>query len=189
VTTAWTPVLAASVAVIGTLAAAIFTQVWSARREDHRRAEERGEKSLEREREDRIRLHEERRVAYLSYLKALHDASEALRDLAVPGRSEGERRAAANVLRESGLLAAREEVYLVATPDVATVAHAAFHCVASFMDLVLQGEDLNGPARLKNFQDHRKALSDLRAEMRKSLGVPELDGIYKPTAELPFSSR
>lgn len=187
-TAAWTPVLAASVAVIGTLAAAIFSQVWSARREDRRRADERSDKADVYEREDQLRLHEERRMAYLKYLKALHDASEALRDLALPGRTQNERRAAAKVLRESGLHAAREEVYLVATPDVARVAYTAFHCVASFMDLVLLGNDLNGPERLRNFQEYRETLRDLRAEMRKSLGVPELDGIYKPATELPFSS-
>src|SRR6185437_884999 len=77
VTSAWTPVLAASVAVVGTLAAAIFTQVWSARREDRRRADERSDKDLVNEREDRLLLHRERRIAYLTYIKALHEASEA----------------------------------------------------------------------------------------------------------------
>ena len=107
--------LAASVAVVGTLAAAIFTQVWTARREDQRRAEERVEKDLANKREDRLRLNQDRRVAYVNYLRALHDASEAIRDLAVKGLPLGdaETQDAANVLRDSRLLAAREEVYLV----------------------------------------------------------------------------
>jgi hypothetical protein len=168
--------LAASVAVIGTLAATIFTQVWNTRREEMRRADERAEKTLAMEREDRVRLYQERRSAYVNYLRALHDASEAIREIALQGQPLGVRgkQAGANTIRSSGLLAAREEVNLVATLDLAIAAQRSFRCVVSFMDLVLDGGDLESPERQANLKAHREALGSLRAEMRKSLGIPAL---------------
>lgn len=178
---AWTPVLAAVVAVVGTLAATIFTQMWNARREDRRRADERAEKGLANDRDDRIRLQDQRRAAYFNYLKALHDASEEIRGIALESQplDAGAKKAAENVIRNSGLLAAREEIFLVATLDLAVAAQKSFRSVVAFRDLVLRGGDLEGPERMANWDAHREALSDLRVAMRNNLGIPDL-GVSDP---------
>ncbi|GAA1657768.1 hypothetical protein [Actinoplanes couchii] len=174
-TPVWAPVLAASVAVVGTLAAAIFTQVWAARREDKRRADERSEKDLTYERESQIRLYQERRSAYVNYIQVLHQTSETLRELSLAEKpGDGARRAAADAFRFSDLLAAREDLALVADLRLAIVAREAFLNLVSFRDLVARGLDLESPERLANWEGHRKTLSSLRAEMRRSLGIPEL---------------
>lgn len=164
------------VAVVGTLTAAIFTQIWNARREDKRRLDELAERNLAYEREDKVRLYQERRTAYVNYLKALHDTSEAIRETALSSLADdaGRRQATANSFRNSGILAAREEITLLATLELAVAARKSFLCVGVFRDLVARGEALDSPAVTANWKDHRAALSSLRAEMRKSLGIPLL---------------
>jgi hypothetical protein len=175
-TPGWTPVVSAVVAVVGTLAAAIFTQIWNARREDKRRADDLAERNVAHDREDRFRLYQERRITYVKYLKALHDTSEAIREtaLSIHADDASRRQATANSFRNSGILAAREEITLLATLDLAVAARRAFLSVGVFRDLVARGEALDSPEVTANWKDHREALSGLRAEMRRSLGVPLL---------------
>jgi leucyl aminopeptidase (aminopeptidase T) len=169
--------LAAAVAVAGTLAATIFTQLWTARREDQRRRDEVKEKDLAGEREDRLQLHQERRLAYVNYLRALHDTSEAIFEIAMQGQplDASGHKAAAGAVRNAGLLSAREELLLVATLDVAVIARRAFRNVTAFREIVVDGEALDSPTRLDNWNNHRKTLSELRAAMRESLGIPPMN--------------
>jgi hypothetical protein len=101
--TLWIPLVVAVVGVSGTLSAAVFTQVWAARRENERwvREQTAEEKRWQREqeerrqqwqREDRARWLEVRRTIYAEFLLGLQTWSTAL------SKAEGE-------LRENGSIA------------------------------------------------------------------------------------
>ncbi|MET8908400.1 hypothetical protein [Micromonospora sp. NPDC004551] len=61
----WLPLVTAIAGIIGTLGAAIFTQVWAGRREDQRRRQDKA-------REDRYRSYSERQSAYQDMLHSFH---------------------------------------------------------------------------------------------------------------------
>jgi hypothetical protein len=176
VTPNWAPVLAATVAVLGTLGAAIFTQVWTARREDKRRAEDRSEKALATDREDHLRLHQERRTTYVQYLKALHDGSEGVRAVVVGGAPSGGNRVeiAGRAFSDAGVYAAREAVILTSGRDLADAALNAFHRVRDLRDLAAGGFVAEDAGYQNALEAYRKALNRLRAEMRRELGIPTL---------------
>jgi len=78
----WTVLLVALLGVAGTLGAAIFTQVWSTRREDRRWRQERevDERRWQRERDDRreqwqreddLRTQQQRREVYVDFLRSV----------------------------------------------------------------------------------------------------------------------
>src|ERR1700684_3432335 len=87
----WVPLVVAGVGVLATLSATIFTQAWSARREDKRWSRDREveERRWQREqeerreqwrREDRARWLDERRAVYAKFLLSLDAWSYALSD-------------------------------------------------------------------------------------------------------------
>lgn len=176
VTPTWGPVLAAAVAVIGTLAAAIFTQMWTARREDRRRGDDQAARQAATEREDQFRLYQERRAAYVHYLKALHDGSEAIRAVALGEYPAGLTResAAGAGFRNAGIYAAREDVVLLAKVDLALAAREAFYRVRDLRDLASQEIDVKSPEYQEALDRYRRSLSNLRAAMRQDLEIPAL---------------
>jgi hypothetical protein len=67
----WVPLVVAGIAVIGTLAGVIFTQVWNSRLEERRSARERDRLREAQAREDMNRTYDHRRAAYVDFLQEL----------------------------------------------------------------------------------------------------------------------
>jgi hypothetical protein len=171
----WAPVLAAAVAVAGTLGAAVFTQVLTGRRDDRRREEERADKRLAIEREDRLRVVDDRRAIFIQYLKALHDGSEGIR-AAVFGEDPAAARATlvGAAFRDAGIYPAREELILVATAELADAARRAFYRARDLRDLAAGGISAEQPRYQEALVAYRASMGALRAEMRRDLGIAPL---------------
>jgi hypothetical protein len=65
----WVPLVVAVLAVLGTLAGVVFTQVWNSRLEERRWTRENDRLREARAREDRNRTYEHRRAAYVDFLQ------------------------------------------------------------------------------------------------------------------------
>jgi hypothetical protein len=63
----WVPLVVAGVAVIGTLAGVVFTQIWNSRQEERRWARESDQLREAQAREDLNRTYEHRRAAYVEF--------------------------------------------------------------------------------------------------------------------------
>ena len=67
----WVPLAVALIAVIGTLAGVIFTQIWNSRLEERRWAREKDRLREDQAREDLNRTYEHRRAAYVEFQQEL----------------------------------------------------------------------------------------------------------------------
>jgi hypothetical protein len=67
----WVPLVVAALAVLGTLAGVVFTQVWNSRLDDRRWARESARLHEAQAREDTNRTYEHRRAAYIDFLREL----------------------------------------------------------------------------------------------------------------------
>jgi hypothetical protein len=172
----WAPVLAAAVAVAGTLGAAVVTQVLTGRRDDRRREEDRQEKRQAQEREDRFRIVDERRSTFIQYLKSLHDGTEGIRAVVLDRDAsvEGRITAVGAAFRNAGIYAAREELVLVATAELAEAARTAFYRARDLRELAASGISAEHADYQAGLVAYRASLSELRAEMRRDLGIPAL---------------
>lgn len=85
----WVPILVAIVGVLGTLSAAIFTQIWAANRENERWVRERAAEEKRWEREDHARWLEERKTVYAQLLLGLDALDEGLRKAETQLRAVG----------------------------------------------------------------------------------------------------
>jgi hypothetical protein len=117
----------------------------------------------------------ERLLAYVGYLRALHEASEGLRDVVLDhGRGDAAASAAGAVVRDAGAYPAREEVVLVATMDLAVAARDAFYRLRDLRDLAAGGAHADDDRYRDALEAYRVSLSDLRAAMRRELDLTDL---------------
>lgn len=63
----WVPLVVAGIAVLGTLAGVVFTQIWNSRQEERRWARENDRLRETQAREDQNRTYEHRRAAYVEF--------------------------------------------------------------------------------------------------------------------------
>ena len=75
----WVPLVVAGVAVIGTLAGVVFTQVWNSRLEERRWARENDRLRETQAREDLNRTFEHRRAAYIEFQQEFDQLEEQVR--------------------------------------------------------------------------------------------------------------
>jgi hypothetical protein len=155
----WTVIAVALVGVAGTLGAAVFTQIWSARREDRRWRQEQGaegtrwerEQQVRRDlwrREDQLRRVAQRQEAYTRFLSAVAAWAQAAYPLIVDGGDHSRVVAPTDVARLSGLVdqaeAARVPLRLHGSEQVSgaseEVCQVMMSAVRAFADGALTGE-------------------------------------------------
>lgn len=85
----WVPLGAAFIAVLGTLAGVIFTQVWNSRLEERRWVRESNRLREAEAKEDANRTYEHRRAAYVDFLQELERVERVISD---PNRVPAEKR-------------------------------------------------------------------------------------------------
>ena len=159
----WVPLAVAGVAVIGTLAGVVFTQVWNSRLEERRWARETERLREAQAREDLYRTYEHRRAAYIDFqqeadrlLDLLHNYQES-----VPLDDA--------VFDELNSRLTPIRVYSTYEAD-----HLALECLT---DLQMWGRE---PGKNRLSDDAFSSAVRYRLQIRKDLGVPE----WKP-AESP----
>jgi hypothetical protein len=128
------------------------------------------------EREDRLRLLQERRSAFIQYLKSLHDGTEGIRAVVLDAETAEAARvlAVGAAFRNAGIYASREELVLIATPALAETARTAFYKARDLRDLAANGTAAEDTTYREALVAYRASLSELRAEMRRDLGIPAL---------------
>ncbi|MFF0372694.1 hypothetical protein [Micromonospora sp. NPDC005087] len=189
-TPAWVVLLVAALGVVGTLAAAVITQVLSGRREarqwerqrDHERerwGRERDERREQWEREDHARWHQERLPLYTELLQRIEEWDHVVNQVLPrldPGPavvSEEDQRRLSEALaavavadRKLGLFASKE------TDEAAS----RFFMDAVFCHLHIGAGGLDDPEHLKQVRFEVRALADRQSELltsiRRDLGMP-----------------
>jgi hypothetical protein len=153
----WVPLAVAVVAVLGTLAGVVFTQVWNSRLEERRWVRESDRLREAQAREDVNRTYEHRRAAYVDFLQEFErlqqiywDSDRAPTDLDDPAFD--------------GLSERWAAVHLYGTYEADM---KASECVHQLKLLALHPEN----ASLTD--DVANASADYFLQIRKDLGVPE----------------
>jgi hypothetical protein len=153
----WLPLAAAGLAVAGTLAGVIFTQVWNSRLEERRHAREADRLREAQAREDADRTYEHRRAAYVDFLQELErlqgnvrdfDPDVALDDDDVAFKGLSERLVAVRVF-------GTYEADLLARDCLDKLQRSALH-----------------PEDTARFEDAVRAGAEYLLQIRKDLGVP-----------------
>ncbi|MFC8619740.1 hypothetical protein ACFT9M_25485 [Micromonospora purpureochromogenes] len=183
---AWLVLVTAALAVVGTLAAAIITQVLSGRREtrqwERQKAQdearwdrERIERREQWEREDHARWHQERLAAYSELLQGIEDwdmaISQALPRIPAVVSEEGQRRVS-EALAEIARADTRARFF--ATEETSKAA-GAFYIGAFSCWLRVEGGGLDDPEHLRDLRFELRRLHDfknkLRTLLRRDLGI------------------
>ena len=158
----WVPLVVAGVAVIGTLAGVVFTQVWNSRLEERRWARENDRLGEAHDREDLNRTYEHRRAAYVEFQQELDRLLDLLHNNREPSALDDA------IFDELGSRLTPIKVYGTYEAD-----HLALECLTN---LQIWGRN---PDRGRLSDDAFSVAVKYLFQIRKDLGVPE----WKP-AEL-----
>lgn len=186
----WAVLVVAGLGVLGTLAAAVITQILSGRREtrqwERQRAHERERWDRERderreqwEREDHARWHQERLPLYTELLKRIEEWAEVVHQvlpLADPGPSivpEEEQRRLSEAIDAVAL--AKRHFALFSSKETDQAASRFLMDSSLFLAQMCEG-GLDDPERLEQVRFERRALVDRKSELltsiRRDLGLP-----------------
>jgi hypothetical protein len=146
----WVPLAVAGLAVVGTLAGVVFTQVWNSRLEERRWARESERLREAQAREDANRTYEHRRAAYVDFMQEQDRLQEAH-----------------PFIREPALNGLRERYVAVRIYGTHEAWHLALNCM---VELVLSAER---PMDASAFEAAMEAGDEYLRQVRKELGVPE----------------
>jgi hypothetical protein len=154
----WVPLVVAFVAVVGTLAGVIFTQVWNSRLDERRWARENERLREVQAREDSNRTYEHRRAAYIDFLQEF----ERLQHLYITGEPDKAPPVSDLVFAELSDRWTAVSVY--GTPEADS---KASQCL---VDLLAWAHQRDDPSLAEDALDAREAYL---SQIRKDLGVPD----------------
>jgi hypothetical protein len=156
----WVPLAVAGLAVLGTLAGVVFTQVWNARLEARRWARETERLREAQARDDLNRTYEHRRAAYADFLQEF----ERLQGIYVDSHREPIDPPSLNDRVFNGLTERHSTLWLYGTYEAE---QAAGQCLTALKLAAIHPE--NGGLQ----EDVYEAGSTYLLQVRKDLGVPE----------------
>lgn len=188
----WVPLAVAGVGVLGTLSAAIFTQIWSSKlegrrwnrerlAEERRWQHEKEERAEQWRREDQARWLAERRATYVTYIMSLdlwHEALLEAHGQVVSTGSHDEELGIVTAKLQREHIRAWEGLRIIAPDDIADKAWQV-----TFLYQVWQ-ISLTGSIECPSVKDLSAAEKGLRAAIRRDLGINQEqpgDGRIVPT--------
>jgi hypothetical protein len=156
----WVPLAVAGLAVVGTLAGVVFTQVWNSRLEERRWARENERLRQSQAREDASRTYEHRRAAYVDFLQELERLESLYTDTPrepVDPPSTG----------DPVFIGLYERLSTVRVYGSSEAQLAAFYCLDSFILAASHPEQVDRTDHLFEVKE------EYLKQIRKDLGVPE----------------
>jgi hypothetical protein len=166
----------AVVGVIGTLSAAVISQVLSARGRREELETQRLQRRDEYKREQDSSLLETQRQLTVEFILATDTAHGLLRDVATRSLDPAAlKQAVPDAVRESGLYAVRERVLIVVPPEVAYAAEETFHSVVGIRHALERGATLRSPEYRDAYNTYSQAIWSLRQAARVSFSAAALN--------------
>ncbi|MQY02626.1 hypothetical protein [Actinomadura macrotermitis] len=124
------------------------------------------------QKEQRVRDHTaEKRAKYLEFIGALDALHNNLRRCTrLTGEDIDLEQATQDAVNDSKVFPARENMLVVASPEVARAAQAAFRRTRAFQQVVLRGLSIRSPEYHEAYHEYADAIWRLRVAVRVDLG-------------------